>query len=693
MRGFVTNLFSGATLVSNKPSISAILKKALLEERPSQLEMIVAVEGALTHKKILCIEAPTGTGKTLSYCLGAYRNRKEKQPLVISTATVTLQEQIIKKDLPLLEKMLGEKINYAIAKGRRRYVCHLRLHNAVAQPDFLTSSTEFERLYEALDLSRWDGDRDSLEHPVAEPAWSSISTDAAGCAGNRCAFYEDCVFFKAKKRCHAADIVVTNHSLLLSDLELGGGALLPSVEDSVYVIDECHHLPEKALSHFARSAPVLSALEWLSGLEKAVVKLREFKIASEHDLNQIMDMTKPMAEFVNRLNFMLKEHAMKFQGHTWRVSEAEVSLFQECEPMRMLANTLGGHCQSVLADLEKQMEKQGPALQEDSVLSTALSNFSFLSARVSNFSETWNLFFSVRKDKEAPLARWFSVLESKANDNAADFVCQASPITAAADLKLLFWDKIKNGAILCSATVRALGKFDDYLRRTGLNKCDSVETKSIVSPFDYQHSVLLVPAMKSQPEGSSSEHLAEVIQLLPKLILKKHGTLVLFTSKAAMEAAFAAMPMDIVNDILMQGARGRGRLIEQHKARIDQGRRSILFGLESFAEGVDLPAKYCEHVVIHKLPFAVPSDPIELTRSEWLAANHMNAFNLVTLPATSIKLTQYVGRLIRHENDRGIVTILDKRLYTKSYGKQLLENLPPFRRILNQPLVSIDKLL
>lgn len=669
--------------MTTQASITSLLKKGHLEERPSQLEMITAVQGALKNKKILCIEAPTGTGKTLSYCLGAYRARKEKQPLVISTATVTLQEQIIKKDLPLLEKMLGEKINYAIAKGRRRYVCHLRLHNAAEQPDLLGGSKEIERCYESLESGRWDGDRDSLDSTINEAAWSAISTDAAGCAGNRCAFYDDCVFFKAKKRCHAADIVVTNHSLLLSDLSLGGGALLPDVDNSVYVIDECHHLPDKALSHFARSAQVHSAIEWLHGLEKAVAKLREFPVGSEHDLNQIPELTKSIVEFVSRLHFILKENVRAFDNQTWRVSEKEVAVFQEVEPMRMLANTLNGHCQAVLAEIEKKMEKQSGVVTAESVLSTMLANFSFLTERAKNFSETWTLFFAKREEKEAPMARWFSAL----ND---DFSCQVSPITSASDLKLLFWDKLKNGAVLCSATVRALGKFDDYLRRTGLNKCDHVETKSIVSPFDYQHSVLLVPAMKSQPEGSSPEHLAEVIELLPKLILKKHGTLVLFTSRAAMEAAFDAMPRDILDDILIQGARGRGRLIDQHKSRIDQGRRSILFGLESFAEGVDLPAKYCEHVIINKLPFAVPSDPIELTRSEWLSANHMNSFNLVTLPATSIKLTQYVGRLIRHENDRGIVTILDKRLYTKSYGKQLLENLPPFRRILNQPFVSAE---
>lgn len=664
--------------------IPKLLQAAGLEKRESQMQMIQAAKDALQKNKILCIEAPTGTGKTVSYCLASYMVKKQKQPLVISTATVTLQEQLVYKEFVLLEKILGEKINFAIAKGRRRYLCNARLNNANAQGDLLSSNDEVEKCFEQLESGKWDGDRDNLEYPISESTWSSLTTDASGCAGKRCAFFNDCAFFKARKRCQQADIVVTNHSLLLSDLELGGGALLPEPEKAIYIIDECHHLPEKSLSHFAKSAHLMSSVDWINLLNKSYAKAVELKVAQSSEQGSIATLAKEFVDLLNNLKLYIDSNQLKFTKEVWRVSESEVQGFHEFVELKNIAGKLAGYCQSTCDILQTKLEKQ--AATDENEFSTLLANIGFVGSRAKNFCDAWQLFFHQRQEKEPPVARWFSRVDLKKSEGMPfDFVCHTSPITAASDLQNLFWSKLCHGAVLCSATIRALGKFDDFLRRTGLNKVDKVITKAIASPFDYEQSTLVVPAMKAEPQGAMQQkHLDEVISLLPKLLTMKLGTLVLFTSKNAMEEAFAAMPDDLIDDILLQGVRGRSRLIEMHKVRIDEGKRSILFGLASFAEGIDLAGAYCEHVIIHKLPFAVPNDPIAMTRTEWLEANKLNPFMLVTLPAASIKLTQYVGRLIRHETDRGIVTILDKRLVSKFYGKSLLENLPPFKLDINK---------
>jgi len=241
--------------------------------------------------------------------------------------------------------------------------------------------------------------------------------------------------------------------------------------------------------------------------------------------------------------------------------------------------------------------------------------------------------------------------------------------------------------VLCSATIRALGKFDDFRRKTGLHDIPDYVENAVASCFDYKKSVLYIPSMQHEPAGLNQDaHRKEAIDLLPKLILSTAGTLVLFTSRSAMETTYEAMPDAYAKDILMQKQHNKNKLIQMHKKRIRLGKRSIIFGLTSFGEGLDLPADFCQHVIIHKLPFAVPSTPIELTRNEWLKSNRLNPFMLSSLPRASIRLTQYVGRLIRQESDIGVVSILDKRIYSKQYGSFLLENLPDFQQLIDKDI-------
>jgi ATP-dependent DNA helicase DinG len=243
--------------------IAQKLKAAGLNRRPSQLTMIQEAYNALHKKRIICIEAPTGTGKTISYGIAAYLAKTDKQ-VVISTATVALQEQLYQKDLPLLNQVLGVNVRAALAKGRRRYVCHARVFNDDLQVDIFNRQDYQQQLRTLLEKGEWEGDRDQLDISVTDAQWAEVSTDSIGCSGKSCTFYQQCAFYKARQKWQQADFVITNHSLLLSDLSLGGGVLLPPIDKSVYILDECHHFPDKALDHFAQSAPLLDSLEWIN---------------------------------------------------------------------------------------------------------------------------------------------------------------------------------------------------------------------------------------------------------------------------------------------------------------------------------------------------------------------------------------------------------------------------------------------
>lgn len=655
-------------------------KRHGLQERDSQNQMITAVFDALEANKILCVEAPTGTGKTLSYGIAAYFAKKDKQHVIISTATIALQEQLINKDLPLLNRLLETEVKYALAKGRRRYVCHARLYDQSVQEDLLDDSQHhIQGLQDKLENNKWYGDRDQLESFIPNNVWQQISTDANGCSGKRCSFYEDCAFYKARRKMYQADFIIANHSLLLSDLELGGGAILPEMDKSIYIIDECHHLPHKALSHFAKSSTIMGSVDWINQLTKLLTKGEQQGDISDETPELIKPISHQLVQALRSMEDYLEANQSNFSDSTLMVDTQQNNndIQTLAESVKLPAKQLYQQCELIRTTLEDKVAHNERIKKEnDDALNKLFSSFNFITSRAQNLAETWTLFCHKRGPNEPPIATWFS--------NNKSYFCHAAPINISRELTDYFWNKIKNGAILCSATLRALGKFSDYHRKTGLKEDKRLEELAIDPFFDYTQSVLYVPTMQAAPQGAQQEnHHKEVMSLLPDLIKPTAGTLMLFTSRRAMERTYDDIPDDIAKDVLIQDQYSKQRLIQLHKDKIRTGERSILFGLASFGEGLDLPADFCEHVIIHKLPFSVPTTPIEVTRNNWLKKHNKNAFMLSTLPEASIKLTQYIGRLIRQETDKGMVTILDNRLYTRPYGKQLLAALPPFKRVIN----------
>ncbi|MCY1500205.1 putative ATP-dependent helicase DinG [compost metagenome] len=272
------------------------------------------------------------------------------------------------------------------------------------------------------------------------------------------------------------------------------------------------------------------------------------------------------------------------------------------------------------------------------------------------------------------MARWLTLAESGA---LFDIEVNASPILAAETLRRNLWN-VAYGALVTSATLTALNSFDRYRMRAGLPK--AAVTTVVPSPFHHAEAgVLRVPDLKADPRDAAA-HTAAIVRELPQLVDGGRGTLVLFSSRKQMQDVFDGLERDWRKRVLIQGNLSKQETLNKHKARVDDGEPSVLFGLASFAEGVDLPGAYCEHVVIAKIPFAVPDDPVEAALAEWIEARGGNPFMEIAVPDASLRLVQACGRLLRTEADRGTITLLDRRVVTQRYGKAILNALPPFRR-------------
>ncbi|WP_075185777.1 ATP-dependent DNA helicase DinG [Teredinibacter haidensis] len=653
-------------------------------------------EDRASDSHICVIEAGTGVGKTVAYLLAALPIAKAlNKRLVLATATVALQEQVVLKDLPELLRFSELNFQFRLAKGRGRYLCLAKLDKLLSAEE----DTQFIPLYEdeqsgitsdesrlygtmmeKLSHGHWDGDRDNWDDEIQQSSWQRVTTDHRQCTGRKCSFVRSCSFFKARDELDDVDCVVANHDLVLADLALGGGAILSKPEETIYIFDEGHHLPEKALNHFASHTRYRSTIRWLGQSEGQWPSIVE-PIA---EASYFMQLTAPMESTLKNVRTILEQNLHLIQALTEGVDREQFSprlRFPEGVVPPEL-ETLASELQRAFAELvhllEKLNKEMNLLIDEDypTVPRVDLENVlpilgSWLSRAEGNL-ELWTSYADTRVDKKFPLARWINLLEF---NEVSDFEIVASPILASRALRKDLWSRCF-GAVVTSATLTALNKFDRFQYRAGTY--DDSRYVVVPSPFDYPNNADLVVPDGALEANDALAHTDSIIELLPEIIDENAGSLVLFSSRKQMQEVYEELPRDFKIIILMQGLESKQALVRKHKKRIDNGQGSIIFGLASFAEGVDLPGDYCTHVVIAKIPFSVPDDPIEAALAEWIEAGGGNAFMEITVPDAAIKLVQSCGRLLRTESDTGRVSILDKRLKTKRYGKALLNSLPPF---------------
>ncbi len=668
-----------------------------------------------THN-VAVIEAGTGTGKTLAYCIvSLIIARALKKKVIISTATIALQEQIIYKDLPELKQLSDLDFSFTLAKGRKRYLCLSRLNNYLqpqkgeqqqlhllpAEP--LTTNNKkvidlalYRKFREQLDKNRWNGERDSWKTEIDNSSWLAVTSDHHQCHGKHCSEYQQCIFFRARERVFKSDCVVVNHDLLLSDLALGGGKILPEPQECLFVIDEAHHLPEKAVAHFSYNMQMYSSSQWLRQLSEQLNELSLQKgIPGKISqlINDLPDLVNETDDsicqliqlFEQQLNFASNNTTGKIDAsHRFpkgKLNHQFYPPFQQLERLFQLwqtqIETLNEFCEQVLEEKRNDMDKK-----------TAEFWNQLLLAALNRIEAGTNLCRQYIKEedikKHPPYARWIDRIsvhqDNKNLPPKQDYVLHCSPILPAAELYSLLWSRCF-AAILTSATLSSNGNFRLLQLRTGIDGFFDI----IHSHFNYRQQVTFhIPAMTSDPSRDVAQHTEEVATYLLEHIDPNEATLVLFSSKKQLqdvEYTILKQRRAWKKLILTQGNANKQQIMKQHKKNIDAGNGSMIFGLDSFAEGVDLPGKYCTHVIICKLPFSVPDNPVDETLAEWLREEQgKNHFFEVSVPQATIKLVQACGRLIRQETDQGKITLLDRRILSKSYGRDMLNSLPDYHR-------------
>ena len=698
---------------------NVVAAQAHLRPRAGQREMAAQVAHTFAHAhlgkptegedsppntavapSIAVIQAGTGVGKSLAYSAPAIAMALQRGTrVVISTATVALQEQLVNKDLPALAAHLGQPFRYALAKGRGRFVCQLKLERLVGSSDLYPEEADdlfgetlpakpvaqaerqaqqqfYASMAEALAQGRWDGDRDSLDTPPAPEAWSPVAAEGSSCTGRHCPAFQSCSYYERRKELVAAQVIVVNHDLLLSSL---GARLLPELDNCLLVLDEAHHLPATALAQFASNMD-LSRLQWLDKLTS-----RALRIGQLLEVEEIADIPQHSSGLRQAMG-QLAQAAMAQYGETLKSPEARFGPASARIPRGVLPEALLPPLEAVLAHSTGLLDvlraiakalrstiKETP--DEAPRLAALYAQLGSLAPRLEAVFATTELLLHTPAPGQAPAAKWFTL---EMDGEWIALQAHASPILPGSTLRQHLWSQVRGG-VLTSATLTSCGSFDFFLREVGLHDLPTLATLEVASPFDYpSQGVLWAHHTQADPKHAGPFTQEMVHTLLHDLASVQTGALVLFTSKEQMRQAVDALPSALRSKVLVQNTMPRFALLNKHREQVEAGHASIIFGMQSFGEGLDLPGALCASLFITKLPFAPPDDPVGEARAEWLRSSGRNPFTDLVVPATAIRLAQWVGRAIRTEHDQAQVYCYDRRLCVTSYGQQIQKSLPDF---------------
>jgi ATP-dependent DNA helicase DinG len=673
------------------------------EHREEQTRMAFAVAESFNEDKVAVIEAGTGTGKSLAYLipaiLWALRN---KERVVISTNTINLQEQLTKKDIPFLQKQGGFEFRAVLVKGRGNYICLRKLGTVKSEPALFKDEAA-EELQAIIDWSAKtsDGCRSDLSFIPRDETWEEVCCEADQCGRVKCPHYTRCFFYTARREAAGADLLVVNHALLMADIivrqEAGysSSAILPPFERLIF--DEGHHLEDVATGSLSAQAsrqgilkilgrlqhprkpqhgllPALSAQlsrevpEALDNLYMEIAAILESSLIPKRgDLAGIV--TRTMDVIATALSQYLKDNGKRQGEQKLRLIQAiyETSFWREVGE-RLGELTTGmtdyiGALHSFLKACEKLPEK---VLER---LSGVLVDLKGIKVRLEGAVE--NLFFFT--SREEGFCRWFEI--ARGGKGTAVKLC-ASPLEVAEMIKSVILDKFKT-VVVTSATLAVGEKFTYLEERTGISLIgrSRVTELQLSSPFDYARQAFVgIPDDITEPTGAGFEEtLGEY--LLEGLTISQGRAFVLFTSYDLLTRIFDRLQDPLTKlglTPMRQGEINRHLLLSRFKKE----HNAVLFGTDSFWEGVDVQGKALELVVITRLPFRVPTEPVLEARAEHIAARGLDPFMEYTVPQAVLKFKQGFGRLIRSRNDRGGVLILDSRMLSKNYGRIFLRSLP-----------------
>ncbi|HEX9873928.1 MAG TPA: helicase C-terminal domain-containing protein [Deferrimonas sp.] len=680
------------------------------EDRPEQLRMAFAVGEAFNAGKLAVIEAGTGTGKSLAYLapaiLWALTNEER---VVVSTNTINLQEQLVRKDLPFLQRATGLEFRAVLVKGRGNYLCLRRAENARLE----TGLFDEEHAAELHSIVEWaertaDGSREELPFLPPEQVWEEVRCELDQCGRVRCPHYSRCFFHKARRKAAQADILVVNHALLLSDLALraqtdnySAAAVLPPFDR--IILDEAHHLEDVATNYFSSQvtrfafARVLNRLRHPRQPDKGL--LPRYLSALAKELPDSAD--ELYRDLHGRIENLLAGRQALFdlavrdleaigtdlsEGLSRPVREGEelkhrvLPAFTETPLWEGIAARVRalGLATNELAKGVRALLRAGDKIPEEYAekLGNFFTDLRGIGGRLEGISADLDFFVA----KEEQTCAWFEVALGRVGRGTSlvTKLCTA-PLEVADNLKAAVYDRFRT-VVLTSATLAVGPSFDYFKCRVGLDRVEPGRVTELLlhSPFDFARQTL-VAIPTDVPEPGRPGYQEMVRDLSEQAILAADGrTFVLFTAYSLLRRVHGELAPILSArgyHCLRQGEDNRHRLLKKFAA----DPTSVLFGTDSFWEGVDVPGRALEQVIIARLPFKVPTEPVLEARSEAIENRGGDPFMEYTVPQAVIKFKQGFGRLIRHRDDRGVVMILDARVVKKGYGRVFLRSLPEAR--------------
>ena len=631
------------------------------EFRPQQLEMAEAIASAFSSDEHLVVEAGTGVGKSFAYLLPAINLALDThEPVVISTNTINLQEQLIYKDIPFLQEILPQPFTAALAKGRGNYLSRRRLSSLLAYErglfDTKTEVEELARVVEWVDVTE-DGSKANLEPQPMFEIWNKVASDTDNCLRQRCPTYDTCFYFKARVQVGEADLIIVNHHLLFADWALRKAnpyaAILP--EYRYLILDEAHHLEATATAHTSVEFSNARVKRFLDSLcnpqEKAGLFIR---FQSTGSIRLVEDARDEANQQFSLIMGWLERQGVRDRGHgmTHTVDQAD-----------FVHNVLDGPLGALQVRLTSM--KDAATTEDDQ---------QEIDAHLRRCRE-------LRADLDVMLSHTFPDyvywINTSTRGRFDRVVLQATPISVSEELNAHLFEKL-DSIIMTSATLATNQNFDYFRKRIGLSNPSSRELL-VGSPFNYQEQVEIhIPSWMPDPRDRRFTG-AATTQILDYLKLTHGKAFVLFTSYRMMDEVYERVQPYLEQlgiEVLKQGeGLSRNALLMEFRENID----SVLFGTSSFWEGVDVQGESLSSVIITKLPFEVPTHPVIEARVKQIEERGGNPFMEFSLPEAIIRFKQGFGRLIRTRTDTGIFVALDSRIKTKFYGKQFLNSLPSCR--------------
>ena len=646
------------------------------EARPQQIDFLKAVCSSFNKDNITIAEAGTGVGKSFAYLIPAFKwAEKNKERVIISTGTINLQHQLLEKDIPVIQKLLGTKLKAVLVKGRQNYLCLRRFNDRLQEAGLFDNEADFKAIEKWLEVTK-TGERSDLSFFPTWELWSDICSESESCLGIKCPYRDKCFVIKSRKEATGASIIVVNHHLLFSDMEarmeddFNGTSILPNY--SRVIFDEAHNLENAATSYFSQSVNKGYILKVMHQIYRRV-KDRIFGIYRfwsyyTEQKTKLESIPQQIAVIISRTddlekviqaNVLMNDNSPVLDMRSDSINASDI--YEAVGNLRNEVNYLFNIITDIHEELSKMPDKEvknDKRMYETSIVKNKLSGIiSMLNDFIANQETCINY---IEKGKK------YSSL----------FI---APLSVSETLREIIFNRLSN-VVLVSATLSVNKSFEFYATRIGLHDVDRPVARFIFdSPFEYKKNVLLsIPS--DLPEPKSADYSQKLSDLIKNVLIISEGKgLVLFTSYSMLKTVYDLVRDDFSNagiTLFKQGDDDNKKLL----GNFFINKNSVLFATDSFWEGVDVPGESLSVLIICRLPFKVPSDPVIKARMELIEKNGGNSFLEYSLPEAVIKLRQGFGRLIRRKSDRGVILITDTRILSKYYGKIFFNSLPETRR-------------